>query len=130
MRDIDVSKGLDSLSEADLIYLRDRGRLTPEQEVQYLGGIDTEPPASTPLSEVPNVGDVSTAPEPPAPDGGSPEEDTEVRYETEEDPYEDWSKPDLVTQAKARDLEVAKKDTIPVLAEKIRAWDEENGEED
>lgn len=65
-RNIDMSKGLEALSEEDLKYLRDRGKLTPAQEKEFLGGIYNNPGAnrSADLTDVPNAGDVSTAPEP------------------------------------------------------------------
>lgn len=90
-REIDLSNGLDSLSEEDLAYLRDRGRLTPDQERELLGGIEPNPPEARPLSETPNTGD--TGPE---------DEEQEDGLDPEE--YEDASNERLRQELRSRGL--------------------------
>lgn len=96
-REIDLSKGLKALSKSDLEYLRDRSRLTPEQEQEYLGGDKPSAPESVPLSETPNTGDTGTD----ADDGVG--EDSEY-VELEPDEYEDADNDRLREELAYREL--------------------------
>lgn len=69
-RDIDTSD-LGALSQEDLMYLRDRGRLTPEQEAEYLKDAPTGPPEAPSLDDTPYTGDENTVPS-TVTDDGSP----------------------------------------------------------
>lgn len=116
-REVDKSD-LDSLSEEDLIYLRDRGQLTAEQEEEYLGGIVAEAPQAPPIEETPHVGDVGTATRPP--------ETLRGNTEGEEEWNEDMTKAQL--QAVARRRGLATSGSKDDLITRLEEADEEGGE--
>lgn len=139
-REIDLSKGLESLSKEDLVYLRDRGRLTPDQEKQYLGsntGSPVLPPTS--LGDTPNVGDVGTV----ADDvnlGGQGTPLTESSRSTgnqsgNNDVYADASKAELRAEIDQRndgrdeDYRIAVSGTAEELADRLREDDATYGTE-
>lgn len=106
-RDIDTSD-LSKLSEADLKYLRDRGRLTPEQERELLGGINPEPPSGRSLEKTPHTGDVNVNRTNPTNRSGKPDPDTtKVGLSGEDLPenYEDWKVAQLEKEIEARNSE-------------------------
>lgn len=113
-RDIDLSEGLESLSQEDLEYLRDRGRLTPEQEREYFGGVYPNPPEDRSVEETPNTGDVDVNATNPAKRDGTPDSQAEELP----DNYEDWTKAQLIAEAAARGIPTAgsKHDLISRLA--------------
>jgi hypothetical protein len=67
-RDIDTSD-LSALSQEDLLYLQARGRLTPEQEQEFLGDVETSAPQAPSLDDTPYTGDENTAPSVQTDDG-------------------------------------------------------------
>lgn len=102
-RDIDTSD-LSALSKKDLEYLRDRGRLTPEQERELLGDSTPEPFTARSVADTPHTGDVNTnntnpnkASGDPAP---TPDEDDSLP-----DNYEDWKVSQLEKEIDARNAE-------------------------
>lgn len=104
---------LGSLSREDLEYLRDHGKLTPEQEKQYLGKIEVNAPTAPALDEQPNTGDVGANP----PDGGSPtpaagSTDNGGSSDNEGKPYSEWLKADLEDEITKRNSEREEDDQI------------------
>ena len=113
-RDIDTSD-LSKLSKEDLVYLRDRGRLTPEQERELLGGINPEPPQGRSIADTPNTGDVDVNNTNPDKRQGKPDsENTQVGASGEElpDSYEDWKVAQLEAEIDARNSEREDDDKI------------------
>lgn len=128
---------LDSLSKDELRYLRDRGRLNPQQERDLLG---EEPRARFVNDPPPNTGDVNSTGEKPvfnnlsdAPGDTSGVEaarqraEAESRGTTEEVDYEEMSNDELRDELKARNLKTSgSKDE---LVARLEADDEsEDGE--
>lgn len=106
-REIDVSKGFESLSKSDLIYLRDRGRLTPEQEREYLGGVNADPPEGRSIDETPHTGDTDVNATNPSKRDGSPDNDPSRTSAPEELPenYEDWKVAQLEAEISERNTD-------------------------
>lgn len=125
MRQIDMSKGLENLSREDLLYLRDRGRLTPEQEAQYLSEEDAAPTAPEPNPpSTPTTGDTG-----PAPDTGGNEDDGGSEPTDNYDDEDAWSYKDLQAEAKKRELPAGgSRDEIIVRLRADDAEDAEGGE--
>lgn len=127
---------LRSLGKKDLEYLRDRGRLSPEEEVRYLGGSKASAPQAPPIDEVPNTGDVGANPPDggkAAPTGAEAGDGEEVEPITEN--YDDYKVDELIGEVKRRNADreddekvrpesTKKQDIIDALEED----DEENGE--
>lgn len=133
-RSIDLSK---SLSDAEKQYLIDRERWRDlEQNAEATG--DPMPSRTTGISaqaQSTRIGDQTVTRVPdgsnPAPaslgqrqraaaDGGG----VQLTFETDDHPYEDWSKEDLQNQNDRRGL--AKSGNKQALADRLRDWDEEN----
>lgn len=104
-REIDTSKGLGKVSKEDLEYLRDRGRLTPDQEREFLGGIQNTAPTAPNVSEMQNTGDIN-AEAPPAVESLRPDEDDEESVEVEPltAPYSGYTNDLLEQEIKRRNI--------------------------
>lgn len=105
---------LSALSQEELIYLRDRGQLTPEQEREYLSDAPSGPPEAPSLDETPYVGDENTAP--------AVRTDTGVATLAAED-YEDASNERLREELRRRGLSTS--GNKQELIDRLEANDEE-----
>lgn len=108
-RQIDTSD-LSKLSEEELLYLADRGRLTAEQEAEYgikpsrRGGRQEDAPT---LGD--NTGDVGTADGAPIVGGSVPNDGSDEPVP----PYEEWSKKDLQAEIDRRNEDREEENKIP-----------------
>lgn len=134
---------LSQLSSEELEYLRARGQLTPQEELQYLGDSTVSAPEGMPLEQRPNTGDVgpeldeevvarrveadragivpgATPAAPGAPVnvfGAVPQASQEDRLRTSED-YDDASKKELRREIQLRQQEGRDIDSPPGNATK------------
>lgn len=137
-RDIDLTQ---PLSDGEKQYLIDRERWRDlEINAEHTG--DAVPDRNTGLSAQAasaRLGDQTVT---QVPDGSNPAPASlgqrqraaatggavQIQFETDDRSYEDWSKQDLQEQAERRGL--TRSGSKQALADRLRAWDEENREED
>lgn len=137
-RDIDLTQ---SLSDDEKQYLIDRERWRDlEINANHTG--DSLPDRNTGLSAQASSARLGDQTVTQVPDGSNPAPASlgqrqrlaaqggavQIQFESEDKPYEDWSKGDLKDQAERRGI--SKGGNIQALADRIRAWDEENKDED
>lgn len=135
-RDIDLSK---ELSDAEVQYLIDRERWDDLDANAEALGNDPIPRGTNPVSPQAQSASLGAQTAQQVPDGANPapaslgqrqarEGNLGVSYESDDRPYEDWSKSELQEQAERRGL--PKSGNKQELADSLRDWDEENDEGD
>ncbi len=102
-----MAEDLDDLEEDELRYLRDRGRLTPEQEAEYL---------PDDLEESITSGESAAIPA-----GGASQPASQAAQLVADDNYNTLNKKDLQGELKERDL--ATVGTVPELRQRLRQHD-------